>query len=425
MTVNVVLAVGVIVVVGFVAGAAAAKVKLPRITGYIAAGLLLNPSVLPLMPDSMLEATDIVSTIALSVIAYTIGGSIRLTPLRKQARSIIWITPLQGLFPWLLTTIIIMFLTPFILKIPNATFYNTYFPMAIVLGAIAIPIAPDMIVAIVREYEARGPLTTTLLSVVALTDALAIIAFYFAVGIAEPMAHGSNSFTFYKTIVSPLLHIVESVGIGIVFGFTLAYTSKFIRTRTLLLVLILGTIILCAGVTELRNASHLVANMVVAFIAVNTTKRKAMISAVDEVIDIILIVFFVLCGMHFHLHALKSAGVLTLLIIVGRWVGKYSGATAGAKFSGAPDMVRKYLGLALLPKAGLAIGLAFIAESTFTTFGRVLFDGVLASVIINTLTTPFLVRYALFKAGEQGIRISSHSQRNRKPAGIDGGHPNL
>ena len=173
-------------------------------------------------------------------------------------------------------------------------------------------------------------------------------------------------------------------------------------------------IVLCAGVTELRNASPLLANMVVAFVAVNRTRRKEMLYVVEEVEEMIFIVFFVLSGMHFDLSTIKSAGLLTLLIITGRCVGKYLGANAGAKISGAPDVVRRYLGLALLPKAGLVIGLAFLAESAFPTFGKILFNGVLASVVINTLTTPFLVRYAIFKAGEQGIRISTHSEGNRR-----------
>ncbi len=126
-----------------------------------------------------------------------------------------------------------------------------------------------------------------------------------------------------------------------------------------------------------------------------------MFLVVEEIEEIIFAMFFVLAGLHFDLSVMKVAGILALLIVVSRYAGKYFGTRAGATISHAPDKIKKYLGLALLPQAGVALGLVRLAERAFPTFGALMFNGVLASVIINELVTPPLVKYAIFKAGEQ------------------------
>jgi len=401
MEMNLVLAIGIMIIVGFFGGMIADRFKFPRITGYIIIGILLSPSLLNIISAATIKNLDIITDIALGIIAFLIGGSLRLGPIRKLGRSIAWITPFQSLSAWLVVTLLLAFLAPLILTIPNATFFQTYFPMAFIIGAISCATAPAAIMAVIRQYKARGPLTTTLLAVVALDDAIAVIAFAIALGICQPIVNGGN-ISFYQMLGIPFLHITASIAIGILFGFALIYIAKLVRTRELLLAVVFGMIMLCIGVTNLLGISAILANMVAGFVVVNKARENEIFLAVEGIEDVIFAMFFVLAGLHFDLGVMETAGILALLIVLGRFSGKYFGARAGAIISHASGTVKKYLGLALLPKAGVTIGLVLLAERAFPTFGAIMLNGVLASVVINELIAPPLTKYAIFKAGEAG-----------------------
>ncbi len=401
---NLVLALGIIIIAGFLGGLAAGKLKFPRVTGYIVIGVLLSPSLLNIIHAETVGNLDIITDITLGFIAYLIGGSLRIESLRGLGKSITWITLFQSLGAWFLVALFLAILGH--LVIPGQTFWQFYFPIALIIGAISCATAPAATMAIISEYKARGPLTTTLLAVVALDDAIGIIAFAIAAGICQPLVGGVNSPSFYQMLGVPFLHIVESAAIGIVFGVALTYISRLARTRELLLVVVFGVIMLCVGLTSYLGISSILASMVVGFIIVNKVKRKEMFLVVEEIEDVFFAMFFVLAGLHFDLSVLKVAGMLALLIVLTRCMGKYFGARVGAMISHAPDNVKKYLGFALLPKAGVTIGLALIAALKFPTFGTVLLNAVLASTIINELIAPPLTKYAISKAGESNIKTS-------------------
>jgi len=400
MEMNLVLAIGIIIVIGFLGGLATKRIKFPRITGYIIIGILLSPSLLNIISAATIENLDIMTNIALGIIAFLIGGSLHLETLRKLGRSIAWITPFQSLGAWLIVTLLLVFLSPFILTIPNATLSQTYFPIAFIIGAVSCATAPAAIMAIIHEYRASGPLTTTLLAVVALDDAIAVIAFAIALGICQPLVSGAGGIPFYEMLGVPFLHIAEAIAIGILFGFALIYIAKLAKTPDLLLVIVFGMIMLCDGVTELLGISAILANMVAGFIVINKAKKREMFLVVEKIEGVIYAIFFVLAGLHFDLSVMKAAGILALLIILGRCLGKYFGTRAGATISHAPGEVKKYLGLALLPKAGVTIGLVLLAKRACPTFGAIMMNAVLTSVIINELIAPPLTKYAIFKAGE-------------------------
>ncbi len=401
---NLILAIGVIVVAGFLSGLALGKIKFPRITGYIIVGILLSPSLLNIIPKGTVGNLDIITDIALGFIAYLIGGSLDWEQLRRLAKGIAWITLLQSLGAWLLVTLVLTILGHLI--IPNETFWQTYFPLAFIIGAISCATAPAATMAIISEYKAKGSLTTTLLAVVALDDAIAVIAFAIASGICQPLVSGASNIAFYQMLGVPFLHIIESVAIGTVFAIVLIHLAKLARARELLLVVIFGMVMLCTGVTSYLGVSSILANMVVGFVVVNKVKGGGMFAVVEEIGDVLFVMFFVLAGLHFDLSVLKAAVILALLIVLTRYTGKYVGARTGARISHAPDAVRKYLGFALLPQAGVAIGLVLLAEQSFPTFGDIMLNGILASVIINEIVTPPLTKYAIFKAGEASVKVS-------------------
>ncbi len=400
MDVNLVLAIGIIIVIGFFGGLVAERFKFPRITGYIIIGILLSPSVLNIISAATITNLDIITDVALGLIAFLIGGSLRLEPLRKLEKSIVWITPFESLGAWLLVTLLLVFLAPLILNIPGATFSQTYFPIALIIGAIACATAPAATMAVIQQYKAKGPLTTTLLAVVAIDDAIAVIAFAIASGVSQPLVTGTGAISFFEMLGVPFLHIAEAIAIGVAFGFALTYIVRLVKTRELLLVVVFGMIMACSGVTSLLGSCTILANMAAGFIVVNKARENEMFHAVERIDEVVFAMFFVLAGLHFELGVMKTAGLLAVVIVLGRYLGKYFGARGGATIAHASTAVKKYLGLALLPQAGVAIGLVLLARSAFPTFGDIMLNAVIASVIINELVSPPLVKYAIIKAGE-------------------------
>ena len=402
MEMNLVLAIGIIIVIGFLGGLVTEKIKFPRITGYIIIGILLSPSLLNIISAATIENLDIMTNVALGIIAFLIGGSLHLEAIRKLGRSIAWITTFQSLGACLIVTLLLVFLSPLVLSIPNATLSQTYFPIAFIIGAISCATAPAATMAIIHEYKASGPLTTTLLAVVALDDAIAVIVFAIALGICKPLMGGAGGISFYQMLGVPFLHIAEAIAIGILFGFALIYIAKLVKTPDLLLVIVFGMIMLGDGVAELLGISAILTNMVAGFIVMNKARKREMFLVVEKIEEVIYVMFFVLAGLHFDLSAMKTAGILALLIVLSRYFGKYFGTRAGATISHASGEVKKYLGLALLPQAGVALGLALIAKRACPdpNLGAIIVNAVLASVIINELVTPPLTKYAIFKAGE-------------------------
>ena len=395
---NQLLAIGIITIVGFLGGLAAGKLKLPRITGYIIVGVLLSPSLLNIIPEDAIGHLAVITDLALGVIAYLIGGTLKAESLRGLGRSVAWITLFQSLGAWFLVTVAFALLGPLI--IPGETFWQLYFPMAFIIGAISCATAPAATMAIISEYKARGPLTTTLLAVVAIDDAIAVAAFAVAQGICRPLVNETGSIPFSAMVGTPLLHIVEAAAVGVAFAAALVYISKLVRTRPLLLVVVFGAIVLCTGVTIHLGVSPILACMAIGLVVTNKLGREEMFLVVEEIEDVLYVIFFVLAGLHFDLSVLEISGILALLLVLFRCTGKYAGARAGATISRAPSTVRKYLGFALLPKAGVTVGLALFAASEFPSFGLIMLNAVLASTVLNELLAPPLTKYALFKAGE-------------------------
>ncbi len=395
---NLILAVGIIIVIGFLGGLASGKLKFPMITGYIIIGVLLSPSLLNIIPRETVGELDIIIDVALGIIAYLIGGSIHREDLQRLAKSIAGITLFQSLGAWFLVTLVLAVVGHLI--IPNETFWQTYFPMAFIIGAVSCATAPAATMAIVREYRAKGPFTTTLLAVVGLDDAIAVIAFAIASGISQPLVNDAGSVSLCQMLGVPFVHIGESIAIGIVFAVVLTYMIRLAKTRELLLVVVFGMIMLCTGVSTYLGLSLILANMVAGFIIVNKVERRETFLVIEEIENVVYVMFFVLAGLHFNLSVMKFAGILALLIVLSRCLGKYTGTRVGATISHALDNVKKYLGLALLPKARVTVGLVLLASIRFPTFGVLMLNAVLASTIINELVAPPLTKYAIFKSGE-------------------------
>ena len=404
---DILLLMGSMLIAGYLAGVLATRLGFPRITGYMIAGIFMNPSVLPIFHRNTVDTLNFITPVVLGVISYMIGGGLRLDAVRKLGRAILSITIFQGLTPFLLTVFLIAGLGPYVLQIPGDGKISTFIPMALVLGAIAASSAPAAIVAIIHECRAKGPVTTTSLAVLALTDAFTVIAFAIAMGIGRALVDGNWAMGAGDILIAPLLHILGSVAAGLVFGYVMLKVLIGLRTTLGLLPSVSAGILILTGVSEACGLSSILANMAAGFVVVNGSGREEMITVLERIEDVLFVFFFVLNGMYIEILTFKAAGILMVLIMAGRKIGKYTGARIGAAIIGAPEPLRKFPGLLLLPKAGLTLGLAFLARQAFPSFGPLLFNALLASTIINMLLTPPLAKYALIKSGEAYCRDPS------------------
>jgi len=365
----------------------------------------LSPSVSGIIPAVLIrDKFSIVTDIALAIIAYSIGGSLKFSRLKQLGKSIVWINLSESLGAFVVTFVITATLGAWIVKLilPQASWLQVCLPLALIIGAVSSATAPAAILAIVHEYQARGPLTTTLLGVVALDDGMAIILYAFASSIVGALTRVRGTFMIYKMALEPLLVIMGSALLGIMFGFFLTVLAVWVKKKGSLLVIILGSILLCAGIADRLQLSPLLASMMLGFYVVNRAKQcDVLFQAVENIEETIFALFFTLAGAHFDLTVIKTAGIISLLIVFGRFAGKFMGVWLGADFSHAPAVVKKYLGYALLPKAGVTIGLILMAEPLMEPqVAEIMVNAVLGSVIINELLAPPLVKFALTRAGE-------------------------
>lgn len=404
---NSILAVGLLLVIGFFGGIIARKLKFPTISGYIIIGMGL--SVFNIIPKELTNGDlSVIVEISLGIIGYLVGGTLNFGILKRFGKQIMVITSSQLMGAWILVTVLMAFLAPFILKltIPNPNFYQTYLPPAIVIGAISSATAPAATLAIIREYKASGPLTSTLLAVIAIDDALSIIAYTLGLSVAGALTVGSfSNISWLQIIMVPALDIGGAILLGTLLGFGMIYLIRFADTKKRLSVIVLGTILLGVGIAKTLNISGILASMSMGLVVTNRTRpNENAFEVIDEIDEIVFAMFFTLAGAHFDLGVMKEAGILSLLIVAGRCSGKYIGARIGATISHAPTVIKKYLGFGLFPKAGVTVGLALLAKQhpvfSGTSIGNIMISAILASVIINELIAPPLTKYALIKSGE-------------------------
>ncbi|RZB32050.1 MAG: hypothetical protein SRB1_01669 [Desulfobacteraceae bacterium Eth-SRB1] len=404
-TIHPLVYIGLLLLLSYAGGKAANYFKAPRVTGYLVIGMLLSPSLLGLFHESLIkEELSIITDIALSIIAFSIGGSLSLIKLKKLGKHIFWITFTQAFGAFISTTLMLSLFFYFIhsLGAIQSSFRTLYFPMAFVIGAISAATAPAAIMAIVHEYRAKGPFTTILLGVVALDDALTILFAAFAFTMAQFLVN-QQAASFTNLIFSPMFSILLSLFIGGVLGICLWKLIGFVLRKEAILGVLIGAIFLAGGLAISLKASPLLANMMLGFVVVNFVKHhEDLFAVVESIEEPIFGMFFTLAGAHMDFKVMQTAGLIALVIVLGRFTGKLLGSCLGAQISGAPEAVKKYFGLSLLPTAGVTLGLVLEARVVFgdTYLSDIMVNAVLGSVIINELMTPFFVRFSLRRAGE-------------------------
>jgi len=394
--------IGLLLLFGYAGGRIANALRAPRVSGYVVVGMILSPSILGIFHEELVgEDLAIITDVALGIIAFSIGGALELSKIKRLGKQIFWITVTQAFAAFLMVTGLVGLFFPMIAG-SQPSLLTSYAPLAIVLGAISAATAPAATLGIIHEYRASGPLTNVLLGVVTLDDALTILFFAFAVKLAGGLITG-EALSLMAILAGPVKEIIIALGLGGLGGLFLRKLVPLITTRGSLLGVGLGTVFLTGGLAASLHSSALLANMAVGFMVVNFVQQSEdLFSVVESIEEPIFAMFFVLAGAHLDLDKFQTAGWLAVLIVVGRFSGKFLGSRLGAEISGATDSVKKYLGFGLLPAAGVTVGLVLIAQELFTdpNISELMVNAVLGSVIISELLAPPMVRYALIKSGE-------------------------
>lgn len=405
---NTLLSLGVAMAAGLLLTRLMKLVKLPNVTAFLIAGLLIGPSLWTLLTggkfagiitSQTIDNFDIIVTVALGFIAFSIGGEFKLASVKKLGKQIILITFFQALSATLMV-------------FGSLMIFGFSLPEALALGAIATATAPAATLLVVRQYKADGPLTRTLLPVVAFDDAIGLMIFSVSISLAQTIANGEK-LTVNSMLAEPLAEIVLSLLIGGLLGLLIALCAKWFKSRANRLSVCIAATILGVGTVELFKAkqfsvfgvelslSSLLLCMMAGAVFCNLCgEYEKVLDGVDRWTPPLFMLFFVISGADLDLSLLPKLGLIGIVYLIARSLGKYFGARFGAVIAHADRNVQKYLGLTLLPQAGVAIGMAQMVISELPQYGASIQAVVLCATLIYEIVGPVLTKIALRKAGE-------------------------
>ncbi len=342
-----------------------------------------------LVPLRIISFSDFISNFVLGVIAFSLGANFTLKDMKAAGKPVIWISVLEASFAWIIVTIVMVI-------------YFLLSGMAIhpsfVLGAAAAATAPAATVMVIREYRARGTVTEMLLRVVAIDDAWCLI--FSALAIMFASAVGSGNFNLL-VIIRSLIEILASLLFGGILGFGFHYFSRFIRNKEELLIVTTGFILLVVGLSIKLHLSPLLTSMVSGVVIANISKDSTLFFETLRKVDpILFLCFFILVGANLEIGLIPEIGIMGLLYIIFRVIGKFVGVKIGAWKSHADAKIGKYLAWGLVPQAGLALGVALSAKALYPEYGGMIFTTITATTVIYELVGPLCAKHGLQKAGE-------------------------
>ena len=420
-------------IAGLLMSRLAKAVNLPAVTSYLVAGLLLGPFVLGRLGLSGLgigfgsleqvEGYGVVTQVALGFIAFVIGNEFRLSSLRSMGQQAITVGIAQAVITTALVDVALVgvhLLFPQVLSLASA----------ITLGSIAAATAPAATLMVVKQYKAKGPLTHLLLMVVAIDDAVGLVLFSASYGVANALEQGHMDLL--SVVVEPLMEILLSLLLGAVAGYLLNLLEVYFHSRSKRMSLSVAFVLLTVGVSMLEvevggvrcGFSLLLVCMMTGTVFCNVCPTSdELMDRLDRWVSPINILFFVLSGAELDLTILSNPLVLLVgvVYIASRSLGKIGGAYASCRATKCSPSIQKYLGITLLPQAGVALGMA--AEAAQLSDGHMVRNVVLFSVLVYELVGPTLTRMALTAAGEirpEGRTSARVENKPKEPVSVQG-----
>lgn len=384
---NVLLALSIAMAVGLLMSRFIRLIRLPNVTAYLIAGLLVGPYVLNVLSPELNSELAIISDVALGFIAYSIGSEFKMTYLKEIGVKPMVITLFEGC-----TASLFVFATLLVLGQP--------LPLCLALGAIAAATAPAATLMVVRQYKANGPVTKMLLPVVAMDDALGLMLYAIMMAIARTIERGT-ALTVTTLLLKPMGEILGSLALGVALGLVLVYVLRFFHSRGNKLALTIMMVFAAVGMSSMWGLSSLLVCMMLGATMVNLCPQSnVMLEQCDRFTPPLFLLFFVLSGANLDLSVLPTVGMVGVAYVLARALGKSLGGTMGAVVEKCDRNIVKYLGLTLIPQAGVAIGMARMSMTALPEYGAVINAVVLSGTLIYELTGPVITKIALTRAGE-------------------------
>lgn len=362
-------------------------VHFPNVTGYLISGLLIGPYCLKLLPLNFVESLNPLAEIALGFIALSIGAEFKLSFLKEVGKTPIIIAILEGLMAVIVVDTVLI-----------ASGFDVAFSLC--LGAIASATAPAATLMIIKQYNAKGPVTKTLLPVVALDDAVALIAFGLSTAIAKSISSPEQT-SILLSLIKPISEIFLSLLIGSLLGVIYAYLTKLFTGRGNRLSITIAMIFLANGLSTYLNLSSLLTIMMMSAVYINISPvYEQIFNITDRLTPPLFMLFFFFSGAELNISIIAKVGLIGIIYLICRVIGKVIGAAIGCKICKTEPTVTKYLGWTLIPQAGVAIGLATTAMTVVPEHGAMIRTVVLCSTVIYELIGPLVTKTALIKAKE-------------------------
>ena len=407
-TASILLSLSIALLAGLLLSRLAKLVKLPAVTAYLVAGILIGPFVLGALgiegigiTTEQIESFGIIADLALGFIAFSMGNEFRLAQLKKIGKQATVIGIFQALFTTLIVDVVLIGLH---LLMPDKFSLSA----AIVLGAVATATAPAATLMVVKQYKAKGPVTDILLPVVALDDAVGLVVFAISFGIAKSLSTGTVDIL--SVILEPLLEVILSLALGFIMGILFTFCEKYFHSRSKRMAVSVTFVMMTVAISCLKfqvgsihiGFSSLLACMMLGTVFCNFCDvSEELMDRADRWTAPILILFFVISGAELELSVFADIAIVIIGIvyILSRSVGKYFGAEISAKATKCDPNIIKYLGITLLPQAGVALGMA-IKAIELGPEGVIVRNITLFAVLVYEIVGPFLTKLALTKAGD-------------------------
>ncbi len=379
------LTLGVLLLLGLVTDALGRRTPLPRVTLLLIFGFLIGPSAFDLLPALGEKWFHVIADIALVMVGFLLGGKLTLPSMRRHGRLVLWISIAS-----VVATAAVMLV--------GLLLIGVRLDIALLLAGIAPATAPAATADVVHEVRARGRFSRTLLGIVAVDDAWGLILF----SLMLTAAHGSGEEGGNAvSLVAGAWELGGALLLGIGLGIPMAYLTGRIQAGEPTLVEALGLVFLCGGIAIWLEVSFILASMVLGGVVANLARHHTRpFHAIEGIEWPFMILFFVLAGASLHVDALYHVGLIGFAYVVFRVIGRFLGAWMGGVIGRAGPVVRRWMGMALMPQAGVALGMALVATERCPNVGDIILTVVIAATVIFELIGPVMTRIALVRAGE-------------------------
>lgn len=414
---SIIISIALILFLGFLMTRITKRLKLPNVTAYIIVGVLLVPiwKIIPagisgIIPDRVVSGMDFISDIALAFIAFSAGEYFKFGELKKSGKKVLIITMFEALMAFALVFLICFFALGIDIS------------FSLVLAALASATAPASTIMTIKQTKAKGEYVNTLLEVVAVDDAVSLILYSIAISVCLALMSGNVTF---GSVGLPVLKNLASLAIGIAFGFLLKLLLPKTRTKDNRLIIAIALIFAFCGICVLLEQSPLLGCMAMSMVYINISGDEKLFKQLNYFSPPIMLIFFVMSGMKFNLKAFTNMTMIgyvplfvaALIYFFVRIIGKYFGAYLGCSVARTDKKVKNYLGLGLVPQAGVAIGLAYMGARIFTEqgypeLGDSLQTIILASSVLYELVGPGLSKLGLYLSGSYKKEEEYNSQRS-------------